>query len=262
MAEKVKEQETEVEEPTPTPEEQMESLKTQLAEATEKATTAEAVAEEKTKGFKRIQRQLSEKQKIVPRASTSGTAQALQEVISAMEAQASEAGEMNLATQTKLTLARQHLATVERQAAYEKEDAITAEVTVDLRNELIEAGVDPDSAQCDTVWDAVRIARMDNGNFDSAKSRSGRIIKNAKPKEDTVEVKPEDEEKRINDLADAKALEILKKTPGFKTHEGVPSGSTGTFNIVDLKGKDLTSLTKKERAEWLKAFSDGAVNTK
>ena len=174
-------------EPTPTPEEQMEALKTQLAEATERATTAEATAEEKTQGFKSIQRQLSEKQKTIPQNS-SAQAQATQEVINAMEAQLREAGDISPATQAKLTTARQHLASAEQQAQWERQDAVTTGVVNDLRNDFIEAGIDPDSAQCDAVWDAIRLAKIDDGNFDSAKSRATRVIKSVKPKEVKAEL--------------------------------------------------------------------------
>ncbi|KKN25866.1 hypothetical protein LCGC14_0880530, partial [marine sediment metagenome] len=137
-------------EPTPTLEEQIEALTTQVTEATERATVAEATAEEKTQGFKSIQRQLSEKQKTVPQNS-SAQAQATQELISAMEAQAREDGTMTPTTQAKLTTARQHLATVEQQALYERQDAVTAGVKNDLRNDFIEAGIDPDDSKCDGV---------------------------------------------------------------------------------------------------------------
>ncbi|KKN11724.1 hypothetical protein LCGC14_1023520, partial [marine sediment metagenome] len=129
------------------------------------------------------------------------------------------------------------------QAQWERQDAVTTGVVNDLRNDFIEAGIDPDSAQCDAVWDAIRLAKIDDGNFDSAKSRATRIVKSAKPKE-KVEVKPEDEEKRI----EAKALEILKKTPGWKNHEGAPSGGGAkTYKSEEvLKTLDNATMTPQE----------------
>ncbi len=215
MAEEVEEKVTE--EPTLTPEEQMEALKTQLGEANEATKQAQALAEEKEKGFKSLQRQLSEK-KVIPQSSLP-QAQATQELISAIENQVREAGDtMSPTTQAKLNAARQQLAAIEQQAAYEKQDAITLGVAADLRNELIDAGIDPDGSKCDGVWDAIQIAKMSDGNFDNAKKRTSRIIKNIK-KEEPKKEEPSD------DAVQVAARKILEKEGKLKTHDGGPSGA-------------------------------------
>jgi len=232
MAEKEEGKETEPQlepEPTLTPEEQMEALTTQVAEANAAKEKAEALAEEKEKGFKRLQRQLSEKKKATPQVSTSGTARAIQASIDAIEEQAREAGEISPTTQAKLNAARQQLAMMEQQAAYERQDAITDGVIADLRNEFEEAGVDPDSPQCDGVWDSVKIAKMSDGNFDTAKSRASRIIKSAEPKKEEKKAEPESEELDINDPKVQVGLrKLLEKEGKLKTHEGSPSGASGS----------------------------------
>ncbi len=154
----------------------------------------------------------------------------------------------------------------EQQAQWERQDGLTAAATNDLRNDFIEAGIDPDSAQCDAVWDAIRLAKIDDGNFDSAKSRATRVIKSVKPKEVKAEVKLEDEEKRISDMAEAKALEILKKTPGWKSHDGEPSGgSRQNYTMAEFRAREteIRSLPSGERAaarkELKNAFNEGRV---
>ena len=219
MAEEVKEKVTE--EPTLTSEEQMEALKTQLGEANEATKQAQALAEEKEKGFKSLQRQLSEK-KVIPQSSLP-QAQATQELISAIENQVREAGDtMSPTTQAKLNAARQQLAAIEQQAAYEKQAAITLGVAADLRNELIDADIDPDDSKCDGVWDAIQIAKMSDGNFDNAKKRTSRIIKNIK-KEEPKKEEPSD------DAVQVAARKILEKEGKLKTHEGTISGGGGSI---------------------------------
>lgn len=246
MAEKEKGKETppaEVEAPeveTPTPEEQMETLRTQLTEANTAKEQALALAAEKEKGFKSVQRQLSAK-KVIPPSSTP-QAQATQELISAIESQVREAGDtMSPTTQAKLNAARQQLATIEQQAAFERQDAVTAGVADDLRNDLIEVGIDPDDSKCDGVWDAIQIAKMSDGNFDSAKKRASRIIKSAKP-EEKKEPEPTEEQVQVA------ARKILEKEGKLKTHDGTPSGGGAkTYKSEEvLKTLDNATMTPQE----------------
>lgn len=231
--------EPEVKEPTLTPEEQMEAMKTQLAEANTAKEQALALAEEKEKGFKSVQRQLSAKKTTVPQ-STSPQVQATQELISAMETQAREAGDMTPATQARLNAARQQLATAEQQAAYERQDAVTTGVTNDLRNDLIEVGIDPDSVQCDGVWDAIQIASMSDGKFDSAKKRASRIIEGTKkPAEKKEDAELPEDDPRVQTAA----RKLFEKSPAFKTHDGSPSGASGADD------------------EFIKKFSAGEYNS-
>ena len=252
MAEIEEEKGTEVEEPTLTLEEQMEAIKTQLAEANERATAAEARAEEKEEGFKTLQRRLS-KQKPIPQVSTSGTTQALHEMIGALEAQARETGELSPATQAKLNAARQQMAMAEQQAAYERQDVITNGVIADLRDELEEAGIDPDSPQCDGIWDSIKIAKASDGDrgasgyFETAKNRASRIIKSAEPKKEKVEPELDEDDPRVQ----AAALKLFKKNPAFKTHEGTPSGASGSDDefLKRFNTGELNSPEDKKRAK-------------
>lgn len=234
---------------TLTPEEQMEAIKTQLTEAEERATTAEAKAEEKEKGFKSVQRQLSEQKLAPPKTSTSGTAQALQEVIGALEAQAAEVGELTPTTQAKLNAARQTLAIVERDAVFERQETVTSGVIADLRNKFEAIGEDPDDPKFDSIWDAVQIAKLSDGNFDRAKGRAERILRVVKPPEDK---KPE--EPKLTDEQKEKVARKWKEEHGeLKTHEGIPSGTGGELTVEMVE--KMSADEKFERRDEIAKIS-------
>lgn len=234
MAEKVEGKETppvEVETPkveTLTPEEQMEAYKTQLTEANEATKQAQALAEEKEKGFKRLQRQLSEKKKATPQASTSGTARALQEMIGAIEAQAGEVGELSPVTQSKLNAARQQLAGLEQQAVYERQEAVTNQYRDSFIAKIEATGLDPDDEKFDRVWNIFDRAEDRKGvpGFEQAEKRLDRILKSAEPKKEEPKKEPElaEDDERVQ----VAARKLLEKEGKLKTHEGTPSGASGS----------------------------------
>ena len=236
MAEKEKGKETEPEiapeveaEQTLTPEEQVEAIKTQLAEAEERAIAAEAKAEEKDKGFRTIQQQLSKKT-ATPSVATSGTARALQEMIGAIEAQASEeVGGITPATQAKLNAARQQLVAVEQQAVYERQEAITSDFRNNFNAKIEAAGLDPDDDKFDRFWTMVERAEDKLGvpGFEKADKRLDRILETTKPSEEKKaepKLTPEQEEKI--------ARRWKEKHGELETHEGTPSGASGSFEAA------------------------------
>jgi len=181
--------------------------------------------------------------------SSRGMADALKSTIGVLESQVSEMGEVSPATRTKLAETKQHLANLEQQAAYERQEAITSGVKADLRKELDEAGIDPDSIQCDGIWDAIQIADMSDGNFDGAKGRATRVIKSAKSKEEKKAVKPEEEELSEDDPRVQKALlKAMEKNPAFKTHDGTPSGAGGGKLTVE-QVRNMPPEERKARAK-------------
>lgn len=201
-----------------------------------KTYTQEEVDAQLKEQYDKINARLSEKgarireleQKVVPKVSTSGTAQALQEMIGAIEAQAREVGgEISSATQVKLNAARQQLAMVERDAVFEKQEVVTNQVIVDLRSKCEDAGEDPDDPKFDSVWDAIQIAKLSDGNFDRAKSRTDRILKQVKPPEDKKGAEPKEPE-----LTDEQTERVVRKWKDkhgeLQTHEGAPSGASGS----------------------------------
>jgi len=177
--------------------------------------------------------------------SSQGMADALKSTIGVLESQVSEMGEVSPATRARLAETKQHLANLEQQASYERQEAITSGVKADLRRELDEAGIDPDSIQCDGIWDAIQIANMSDGNFDGAKGRTARIIKSAKPEEDKKEVKPEEELSEDHPIVQRALLKAMGKNPAFKIHEGRPTGA-GTRSFTRDQIREITESGKYE----------------
>ena len=199
MAEKETGKETEPEvtpevepEPTLTSEDQTEELKTQLAIEKTAREKAEALATEKEKGFKRIQRQLSTSKKVTPRTPTSGTAQTIQGVIDVLEAQAAEVGDIPPATQAKISGLRQQLAMAEQQAVYEKQEAITSDFRERGIAKIEAAGFSPDDERFDRYQTMLDRAEDKLGvpGFERAEQRLDHILETAKPKVETKEEKP------------------------------------------------------------------------
>ena len=263
MAEKVKGKEAEVKQPTEQP----------PAEAPPEAETktftqeeVDALLVEKDKAYQGIQRVVSKKVEEIEGLRTQATESTGGVDTSALEfmlkdkrlqSQYGDADPMIPVLEAEITK-RKNIATQKQQ--YQSWHTWKTTEKGKRRQLITDAGENPDDEKFDRVWDAFNIGvNSAEGDLSEADKRVARILGTGTPK---AGAKPEDEEKRISDLVDVELLARLKKTPGFKTHEGVPSGSTGTFNIADLEGKDLTSLTKKEREGYLKAFSDGAVNIK
>ena len=110
---------------------------------------------------------------------------------------------------------------------------------------IVDVGEDPDDPKFDTVWDSFAIGvNSPEADLSDTDKRLGRIL--GKPKGKT---KSEDEAQRIEARAEALALEKLKKTPGWRDHEGAPSGAgQRTFTPAQIRNMSPAEYSKNKQA--------------
>ena len=193
-------------------------------------------------------RRLKQKDTIQPQASTTHL-DTLKLMAGNLEALSSEGG----ITSPNTAKIKQMIHDEEQNIAYTKQvdawQGKCAEERNTIEDMVEKAGIDIDDERLYSAWDKFDIAMYQTGKFDAAKERFGTILNKIKPKEESEDKKVEAEKKedkpKVTDeeRIEAKALELLKSNPAFKTHDGSPSGAGSSDD------------------EFIKKFSTGELNT-
>lgn len=235
---------------TPEQQTQIEAL---IAEAEEKGYgKSQEEIERKEKVIKRLQGERS--QKVTTRETTipSDDSLLLQTIIADMKAKEVEDGEVNprrVILEQELVNRQQRTETARFEAF--KQGKI-AEEESGIKQQIIDAGDDPDDEKFDRTWDAFKLAKVD-GDFSDAHTRVDRILKEVKPEEKKEKGELTDEEK------EEIARSYLEKTGKLKSDTGGPSAS-GKPPITRAWLKTATVEEYKERQQEIDdAYREGRI---
>lgn len=176
----------------------------------------------------------------------------LQTVIDDMKAKEAEDGEVN----PRRAILEQELVNRKRRTEVAQFEAYKqgkiAEEESGIKQQIIDAGEDPDDEQFDRTWDAFKLAKVD-GDFSDAHKRVDRILDKVKPKEKETKGELTDDEK------EEIARSYLEKKGSLKSDTGGPSAGGGhTFTREQIAGMSIEEF-ESLKPEIDKARKEGKI---
>lgn len=204
-------------EPTPTQKEDVETLKAELAKT-------KALAEEKEKGFKTLQREIA-KLKRQPQTEQSPVTKS---IVNELDNLSKSTYSDDPAAQARISVLKNQLADEERKALVSRQQAQIDTKREELYDQLREAGLDPtdesitadlENALDDEMW-------MGDGSFKRADRQLKKILKNVKPSEvkEKVDTKKPETEAQLRERIER---EVLEKHGLLKPEKANPSSVHG-----------------------------------
>jgi hypothetical protein len=136
-----------------------------------------------------------------------------------------------------------------QQQRFVYQEQVAAQERSKLEDKILEAGLTPDDEAFDDVWEAYDLSNAVDGKFDRAHRKLDRVLKSAKPTEETKPIKQESEAEIRKRIEAEVRKQIMSERGELDVETGQPSGGAQSFRDIELgynQGK--VSKTKYEEA--------------